>query len=107
MFVKWTVDGIDTDSRTTAFTVSGNTTATAIYGWVAKGDADHTLTNPIDFWDFMAFADQFGSHVGQSNYDRVSDFQDDAGNMTVDGQVDFWDFMAFAARFGTNPYPHR
>jgi hypothetical protein len=55
-----------------------------------------TFTTPdrVDFEDFLAFVQAFGSHASAPNYNRVMDLNDD-------GQIDFPDFLGFARSYGS------
>ncbi|HEX73550.1 MAG TPA: hypothetical protein G4N93_00135 [Dehalococcoidia bacterium] len=57
-----------------------------------KGDFDGD--GHIDIFDFVAFADAYGSELGDPNYNAIGDFNND-------GQVDIFDFVDFADGYGT------
>jgi hypothetical protein len=113
LFVKWTVAAAGgTTNYTTSsinLSITADTTATAIYKWVAKGDITEQSGSygPPDgllsFFDLMRFIDAYGASFGQANYARVFDFTgaDNAGG--PDGTIDFWDFMRFADVYGSSP----
>jgi len=50
----------------------------------------------VDFFDFFAFADRFGSVSGDAEYDATFDIEP----ASPDGDVDFFDFFRFADDFG-------
>jgi len=56
-----------------------------------KGDFD--ADGDIDIFDFAAFADAYGSEVGDPNYNAIGDFNND-------GDIDIFDFVAFAEVYG-------
>jgi len=57
-----------------------------------KGDFDGD--GHIDIFDFVQFADAYGSEAGDPNYDAIGDFNDD-------GYIDIFDFVDFADGYGT------
>ena len=57
-----------------------------------KGDFDRD--GDIDFFDFVQFADAYGSEAGDPNYNAIGDFNDD-------GYIDFFDFINFADVYGS------
>jgi hypothetical protein len=57
-----------------------------------KGDFDED--GDIDIFDFVDFADAYGSGVGDPNYNAIGDFDDD-------GDIDIFDFVQFADVYGT------
>jgi hypothetical protein len=57
-----------------------------------KGDFDGD--GDIDIFDFVNFADAYGSELGEPNYKAIGDFNND-------GQIDIFDFVAFADGYGT------
>ena len=59
---------------------------------VRKGDFDGD--GDIDIFDFVQFADAYGSEAGDPNYNAIGDFDDD-------GHIDIFDFVDFADVYGT------
>jgi len=59
---------------------------------VRKGD--FTGDGHIDIFDFVQFADAYGSELGDPNYNAIGDFNDD-------GDIDIFDFVDFADVYGT------
>jgi subtilisin family serine protease len=59
---------------------------------VRKGD--FTGDGHIDIFDFVQFADAYGSELGDLNYNAIGDFDDD-------GDIDIFDFVDFADVYGT------
>jgi len=57
-----------------------------------KGDFDGD--GDIDIFDFVDFADAYGSETGDPNYNAIGDFNDD-------GDIDIFDFVDFADVYGT------
>ena len=57
-----------------------------------KGDFDGD--GHIDIFDFVQFADAYGSEAGDPNYNAIGDFNDD-------GYIDIFDFVDFADGYGT------
>jgi hypothetical protein len=57
-----------------------------------KGDFDGD--GDIDIFDFVQFADAYGSETGDPNYNAIGDFNDD-------GHIDIFDFVDFADVYGT------
>jgi len=57
-----------------------------------KGDFDGN--GHIDIFDFVHFADAYGSETGDPNYNAIGDFDDD-------GHIDIFDFVDFANVYGT------
>jgi hypothetical protein len=57
-----------------------------------KGDFDGD--GDIDIFDFVDFADAYGSETGDPNYNAIGDFNDD-------GHIDIFDFVDFADVYGT------
>ncbi|MBI4009847.1 MAG: hypothetical protein HY361_01455 [Candidatus Aenigmarchaeota archaeon] len=55
--------------------------------------SDFSRDNRVDFDDFFAFADHFGTDSRSAGWNRVYD-------LTYDNKVDFDDFFAFADHFG-------
>ena len=58
-----------------------------------KGDFDGD--NDVDFDDFVAFGDCYGSDTGDANYNAIGDFDDSS-------VIDFDDFVAFGDVYGTS-----
>ncbi|MBA7684390.1 hypothetical protein ES703_92785 [subsurface metagenome] len=59
---------------------------------VRKGD--FTGDGHIDIFDFVQFADAYGSEAEDPNYNAIGDFNDD-------GYIDIFDFIDFADVYGT------
>jgi len=57
-----------------------------------KGDFDGD--GDIDIFDFVGFADAYGSELGDPNYNAIGDFNND-------GHIDIFDFVDFANVYGT------
>ncbi len=56
-----------------------------------KGDFDRD--GDIDIFDFVDFADSYGSETGDPNYNAIGDFNND-------GHIDIFDFVDFADVYG-------
>ncbi len=54
----------------------------------------------VDRYDFGAFADAYGSSLGDPRYNRLADLQGDTAGTLPDGDVDRYDFGAFADNYG-------
>jgi len=63
-----------------------------IAGWFTRTGSQ------VDFDDFFAFADAFGSSLGDPAFDHVFDIS--GSDLTPDGEVNFDDFFKFADDFG-------
>ena len=63
-----------------------------IAGWFTRTGSQ------VDFDDFFAFADAFGSSLGDTTFDTLFDIS--GSNLEPDGQVNFDDFFKFADDFG-------
>jgi len=63
-----------------------------LLGPFLPGDFD--ADGDIDIFDFVQFADAYGSETGDPNYNAIGDFDDD-------GDIDIFDFVDFADVYGT------
>jgi hypothetical protein len=94
------VDALDLDNRSEGAPVGVSAGPTARPDWRdAEGNAvfiiDPNDGSPteVDFGDFVALAQAFGSSVGDERYIALADTNDD-------GVINFTDFVAFATSFG-------
>jgi len=69
-----------------------DTEGNAVAGWFTR------TGSKVDFDDFFAFADAFGSSLGDPSFGTVFDIS--GTDLVPDGQVNFDDFFRFADDFG-------
>ncbi len=91
---------LDSTMDSLTFTVAQGYFSNVIPGDM-QGDTAGTLPDgDVDRYDFGAFADAYGSSMGDPNYNRLADLQGDTGGTLPDGDVDRYDFGAFADNYG-------